>query len=102
MPFLLSAVVIVAGYVIRRRVEEPPAYLAQSEDASAKRRFPLVDLLRTHPWVLLRCIIMTFTNVIGMATLIFGVSFATQKGYGIGFSSSEFLWVTLAATWPPC
>ncbi|WP_375164247.1 MFS transporter [Paenarthrobacter sp.] len=97
LPFLLSAVVIVAGYVIRRRVEEPPAYLAHSEDASAKRRFPLVDLLRTHPWVLLRCIIMTFTNVIGMATLIFGVSFATQKGYGIGFSSSEFLWVTLAA-----
>ncbi|WP_026548109.1 MFS transporter [Paenarthrobacter nicotinovorans] len=97
LPFLLSAVVILAGYVIRRRVDEPPAYLAQSGDAAAKRRFPLVDLLRTHPWVLIRCVIMTFTNVIGMATLIFGVSFATQKGYGIGFSSSEFLWVTLAA-----
>ncbi|MFK4640741.1 MFS transporter [Paenarthrobacter histidinolovorans] len=97
LPFLLSAVVIVAGYVIRRRVQEPPAYLAQSEDSPAKRRFPLVDLLRTHPWVLVRCIAMTFTNVIGMATLIFGVSFATQKGYGIGFSSSEFLWVTMAA-----
>ncbi|SKC03525.1 Arabinose efflux permease [Arthrobacter sp. 31Cvi3.1E] len=97
LPFLLSAVVIVAGYVIRRRVQEPPAYLAQSEAAPAKRRFPLADLLRTHPWVLVRCIAMTFTNVIGMATLIFGVSFATQKGYGIGFSSSEFLWVTMAA-----
>jgi MFS family permease len=40
---------------------------------------------------------MTFANVVGMATLIFGVSFATQKGYGNGFSSSEFLWVTLVA-----
>jgi hypothetical protein len=40
---------------------------------------------------------MTFTNVVGMATLIFGVSYATQEGYGIGFSSSEFLWVTLVA-----
>lgn len=30
---------------------------------------------------------MTFTNVIGMATLIFGVSYATQDGYGIGYSS---------------
>ncbi|WP_284985524.1 MFS transporter [Arthrobacter sp. fls2-241-R2A-172] len=97
LPFLLSAVVIVAGYVIRRRVQEPPAYLAQSEGAETKRRFPLMDLLRTHPWVLVRCIAMTFTNVIGMATLIFGVSYATQKGYGIGFSSSEFLWVTMAA-----
>ncbi|MFK0002830.1 MFS transporter [Paenarthrobacter sp. NPDC090522] len=102
IPFLLSAVVILAGYIIRRRVTEPPAYLAQSEASltgktQAKRRFPLFDLLRTHPWVLVRCIAMTFTNVIGMATLIFGVSFATQKGYGIGFTSSEFLWVTMAA-----
>lgn len=97
VPFLLSAVVILAGYIIRRRVQEPPAYLAQSEEPSTKRRFPLADLLRTHPWVLVRCVAMTFTNVIGMATLIFGVSFATQKSYGNGFSSSEFLWVTMAA-----
>ncbi|WP_251043226.1 MFS transporter [Arthrobacter sp. ISL-69] len=97
IPFLLSALVILAGYLIRRRVQEPPAYLAQSDRSKAKPRFPLVDLLRTHPWVLVRCVIMTFTNVIGMATLIFGVSYATQEGYGIGYSSSEFLWVTLVA-----
>lgn len=97
VPFLLSAFVILAGYVIRRRVQEPPAYLAHSEQGTAKPRFPLVDLLRSYPWVLVRCVLMTFTNVIGMATLIFGVSYATQKGYGIGFSSSEFLWVTLVA-----
>jgi MFS family permease len=97
IPFLLSAVVILAGYLIRRRAQEPPAYLAQSETGKAKQRFPLMEILRTRPGVLLRCVIMTFTNVIGMATLIFGVSYATQKGYGIGFSSSEFLWVTLVA-----
>ena len=97
IPFLLSAAVILAGYFIRRRVQEPPAYVAQSGTADTTRRFPLVDLLRTRPGVLVRCILMTFTNVIGMATLIFGVSYATQKGYGNGFSSSEFLWVTLVA-----
>jgi MFS family permease len=97
IPFLLSAIVILAGYFIRRRVQEPPVYKAQSGAAATKQRFPLVDLLRTRPGVLVRCVLMTFTNVIGMATLIFGVSFATQKGYGNGFSSSEFLWVTLVA-----
>ena len=30
IPFLLSAVVILAGYIIRRRVQEPPAYAANS------------------------------------------------------------------------
>ena len=97
VPFLLSAFVILAGYIIRRRVQEPPAYLAQSEEIKAKRRFPIVDLLRTHPWVMVRCVIMTFTNVIGMATLVFGVAYATQPPYGIGFSRSDMLWVTLAA-----
>jgi MFS family permease len=95
VPFLLSALVIVAGYVIRKRVEEPPVFQARS--ASAERRFPVVELLTSHPAVTVRCILMTFTNVIGMATLVFGVSYATQEGYGIGFSTSEFLWVTLAA-----
>jgi MFS family permease len=97
IPFLLSAFVILAGYIIRRRVQEPPAYLAQSEKVKAKRRFPIIDLLRAYPWVMVRCVIMTFTNVIGMATLVFGISYATQEGYGIGFATSDMLWVTLAA-----
>ena len=40
---------------------------------------------------------MTFTNVIGSATLVFGVSYGTAKGYGIGFTTSDMLWVTLIA-----
>ena len=97
VPFLLSAFVILAGYVIRRRVEEPPAFLAQNGAAAPKRQFPIVELLHTHAWVLVRCILMTLTNVIGMATLVFGIAYATQEGYGIGFSKSDFLWVTLVA-----
>jgi MFS family permease len=97
IPFLLSAFVILAGYIIRRRVTEPPAYLAKADEVKAKDRFPFLELLRTHPWVTVRCVLMTFTNVIGMATLVFGVSYATQKGYGIGLSTSLSLWLTLVA-----
>jgi MFS family permease len=96
IPFLLSAVVILAGFIIRRRVQEPPIFAAQAATA-AKRRLPFLDLLRTHPWATVRCILMTFTNVIGSATLVFGISYATAKGYGIGFTTSEMLWVTLIA-----
>jgi MFS family permease len=97
IPFLLSSVVIVAGYLIRRRVQEPPAYLAQAPKIASKNRFPFGELVRTHPRITVLCIIITFTNVIGMATLIFGVAYGTQKGYGIGFSTSNMLWVTLVA-----
>ena len=97
IPFLLSALVILAGYLIRRNVQEPPAFLASTDGDTVKRRLPIVELMQTHLWVLVRCILMTLTNVIGMATLVFGVAFATQEGYGNGFSTSEFLWVTLVA-----
>ena len=88
---------IIAGYVIRRRVQEPPAFEAKQEDLAAKKRFPFVELMRSRPWVTVLCIIMTFTNVIGTATLVFGVSFGTAKGYGVGFTSADMLWVTLIA-----
>jgi MFS family permease len=97
IPFLLSAVVIVAGYIIRKRVSEPPAYVAQQGKIAASHRFPFVELLRTRPLITLLCILMTLTNVIGTTTLVFGISFATAKGYGIGFSSGDMLWVALVA-----
>ncbi len=97
IPFLLSAVVIVAGYVIRKRVQEPPAFQAKQEVEPKKKRFPLGELLRTHPKILVLCILMTLTNVVGTTTLVFGISFATNKGYGIGFSSGDMLWVSLIA-----
>lgn len=96
IPFLLSAVVIIAGYIIRRKVQEPPAFVAKAGEVK-KQRFPFAELLRTHPWVTLACVVMTFTNVIGMATLVFGVSFGTNKAYGIGFTTGDMLWVTLIA-----
>lgn len=97
IPFLLSSIVILAGYIIRRRVQEPPAFIAKSGEIKAAKRFPLVELFRDYPWVTIRCVLMTFTNVIGMATLVFGVSYGTAKGYGNGFTTSDMLWVTLLA-----
>ncbi|SHE26679.1 MFS transporter [Actinomyces glycerinitolerans] len=98
IPFLLSAGVILAGYLIRRHVQEPPAYL-QSRDAkrSVRERFPVVELITRYPLLTLRCILIIFTNVIGMTTLVFGVSYGTNDAYGIGFTSSDMLWVTLIA-----
>jgi len=34
IPFLLSALVVVAGYVIRRRVDETPAFQEESESTA--------------------------------------------------------------------
>src|SRR3712207_5082400 len=36
IPFLLSAVVVIAGYVIRRRVEETPVFQAEADRKSTR------------------------------------------------------------------
>ncbi|WBM79316.1 MFS transporter [Cryobacterium breve] len=93
IPFLLSAVVILAGYLIRRNIEEPPAYLRQSQIKEFKT--PAIELFRRYPRMLLICVISTLANVIGTATLVFGVTFGKQESYGVGFTTSEFLWIIL-------
>nr|WP_322136618.1 MULTISPECIES: MFS transporter [unclassified Cryobacterium]MDY7526407.1 MFS transporter [Cryobacterium sp. 10C2]MDY7557787.1 MFS transporter [Cryobacterium sp. 10C3]MEB0291613.1 MFS transporter [Cryobacterium sp. 10C2] len=93
IPFLLSAVVILAGYLIRRNIEEPPAYLKQSQVKEFKT--PAIELFRRYPRMLLICVISTLANVIGTATLVFGVTYGKQESYGVGFTTSEFLWIIL-------
>ncbi|MDY7542472.1 MFS transporter [Cryobacterium sp. 5B3] len=93
IPFLLSAVVILAGYLIRRNIEEPPAYLKQAQIKEFKT--PAIELFRRYPRMLLICVISTLANVIGTATLVFGVTFGKQESYGVGFTTSEFLWIIL-------
>ena len=49
IPFLLSAVLILAGYIIRRATEESPVF----EELRARRRelsAPLRVLVKKHPW----------------------------------------------------
>lgn len=49
-PFLLSAVLIVVGFVIRARLEENEEFLAARDRATATgRRSPIVDVLRRFP-----------------------------------------------------
>ena len=94
IPFLLSAVVVVAGYLIRRHIEEPPAYL--NEKTKAKEfKTPAIELIRRYPRIVAFCIINTLTNVIGTATMVFGLTYGKQESYGIGFTTGDFLLITL-------
>jgi len=94
IPFLLSAVVIIAGYLIRRHIEEPPAYLKESVQVK-KFKTPAGELFRRYPRLVAICVINTLANVVGTATLVFGVTYGKQESYGVGFTTGEFLWIIL-------
>ncbi len=94
IPFLLSAVVVVAGLVIRRRVDEPPIFLEELEEGVVPAA-PIVDAFRNNRADIVRVFFVMLLTVIPVGVTVFGVSFATSKAYGNGFSPTTLLWLTL-------
>src|ERR1700755_2217109 len=77
IPFLLSAVVIVVGYLIRREVDETPAFEKESEDGSLPKA-PIVQAFQTSWADMLRVVCMALMNVIPVVATIFGAAYAVQ------------------------
>jgi MFS family permease len=80
VPFLLSAVLIGVGLVIRLKVSETPAF-QRLESASEKRRVPIVEVLRhSKRAVLLGLAATTAFYVCQAMTTVWGVSVAVAAG----------------------
>jgi MFS family permease len=92
IPFLLSFIVIFAAYLIRRNVDETPAF-AEERKHDEILKVPLVDALKHHWRDMLRVVVMSLMNVIPVVTTVFGAAYAVQEGYGIGFDTSVYLWI---------
>ena len=92
IPFLLSVVVLIAGYIIRREVHETPAF---TEEAQAREipASPIVDAIRLSWPDMLRVVCMSLMNVIPVVATIFGAAYAVQPGYGVGFQPDVYLWI---------
>ena len=95
VPFLLSAVVIFAGYVIRREVEETPAFAEEGVEGVIPRA-PIPDAFRLSWDDMLRVVLMALMNVIPTVATIFGAAYAVQPAYGIGFAKDVYLWIPVA------
>ncbi|RQR29352.1 MFS transporter [Burkholderia sp. Bp9143] len=95
IPFLLSVVVIIAGWIIRRKVDETPAF-TDKEGRQARSRSPVVDAFKYNWTDMLRVVCMALMNVIPVVATIFGAAYAVQPAYGIGFAKDVYLWIPVA------
>ena len=92
IPFILSFSVIVAGYIVRRKVDETPVFVQESKRQQIPRA-PIMEAFRCSWKDMLRVICMALMNVIPVVTSIFGAAYAVQPGYGIGFHKDVYLWI---------
>lgn len=92
IPFLLSAFVLVAGFIIRREVNETPAFVNE-ENQQKVAKSPVIDAFRFSWRSMVLVMFMALMNVIPVVATIFGAAYAVQPAYGIGFDKSVYLWI---------
>ncbi len=89
IPFLLSLLVIVAGYIIRREVDETPAFAEEG----AVPKAPIVEAFKLSGADMARVVCMALMNVVPVVATVFGAAYAVQPAYGIGFAKDVYLWI---------
>ncbi len=101
IPFLLSIFVIIAGFIIRREVEETPAF-KEEEGEAAKPVSPIVDAFQNTWPDMIRVACMALMNTIPVVTTVFGAAYAVQAAYGIGFHKDVYLWIPVLGNIVAC
>ncbi|GAB3275134.1 MFS transporter [Parasphingorhabdus pacifica] len=92
VPFWLSAVVVITAYLIRRKLEEPPAFHEIHDEAP--KNTPLGLIMRHHKAAVLRIAAAAMVNTVNMVFTVWSLSFATN---GVGLDRSTMLGVAVAA-----
>ncbi|MFD7709750.1 MFS transporter [Streptomyces sp. NPDC059786] len=90
VPFWLSVAVAVVGYVIRRTLQETPAFTRQAA-AEGVVKLPLVVLLRDHRADVLRVVAGAFIASVSTIFTVWALAYATSDS--VGMSRSGMLWV---------
>ncbi|MFE1315558.1 MFS transporter [Streptomyces sp. NPDC058755] len=90
VPFWLSVAVAVVGYVIRRRLQETPAFSRQAATEGVVR-LPLAVLMREHWADVLRVIAGALIASVSTIFTVWALAYATSEA--VGMSRTSMLWV---------
>ncbi|MFT4117825.1 MFS transporter [Bradyrhizobium sp.] len=88
IPFLLSALVLLVAYLVRRTMPETPVF-ENIKDNAQVARFPVVALLRDYWPDVLRVIVCALIATVSTMTAVFALGYATSK---FGVARPTMLW----------
>jgi MFS family permease len=91
IPFWLSAIVVVAGVLIRRRLDETPAFRAEAV-RDAVEKVPLAVLLRDHRIAVLRVALAALGSTVSTIFAVYALSFAVDT---MKLDQTTMLWVAI-------
>lgn len=91
VPFWLSVAVAVVGYVVRRTLDETPAFTRQAAGGEGVAKMPLAVLAREHWADVLRVIGGALVASVSTIFTVWALAYATSDAGGM--SRSSMLWV---------
>src|SRR4051794_15395174 len=102
VPFLLSVVLILVGWYVRRRVEESPVFVELAE-RKEKAKMPIVQLFRKHLLlVIIAALVFAGNNAVGyMTTGGYIQNYSTDPEGPLALDRGPVLWAVTgsAVTW---
>ena len=94
IPFWLGGVILVSGYIIRRRVAETPSFETEVASAEKQAKTPLTELFRSYWPQVVRVALAHMICVVTTVASVWALSFAVNE---VGLSRSTMLWVAVVA-----
>jgi MFS family permease len=91
IPFWLSAFVVLAGVLIRRRLEETPAFQAEASEGAVPR-IPLAVLFSDHRVDVLRVALAAMASTVSTIFAVYALNFAVETK---GLDRTTMLWVAI-------
>ena len=91
IPFFLSSVVTVAGLLIRRKLDETPAFQQAADDGVLQ--VPFAELARDHRVDVLRVIAGALASTVSTIFAVYALSFAVDT---VHLDKTTMLWVAIA------
>jgi MFS family permease len=92
IPFWLSAVVVVVGFLIRRSLDETPVF--QREVRKERAALPLAVLFRDHWAAVLRVVAAAAIATVSTIFTVYALSYAVNT---VGLARTPMLWVGVLA-----
>jgi len=92
VPFLLSAIVTIAGLIIRRKLEETPVFRQTADEGTEE--IPLSELVRNHTPAVLRVMFAALASTVSTIFTVYALSFAVKT---VDLDKTTMLWVAIVA-----
>jgi MFS family permease len=93
VPFWLSAIVVVVGFIIRRKLDETPVF-QQELAGKEKAKLPVAVLFRDHWADVLRVVVAAVIASVSTIFTVYALSYAVNS---VGVARTPMLWVGVLA-----